>query len=113
MRVLARKFLGVRTGVRVWCAIDVTFQGDGRHGDGRSLGELLFYIIIFGLACSQAEPPAVIVNHNAHMIRIVERRRCTLECRVIERPLGRSGLPDELVEVVPVLLVARSASLDG
>jgi hypothetical protein len=48
------------------------------------------------------------MNHDADMIRIVESRRAAVERHVIEVPLGRSGLPNELRKIVPVLFVTRT-----
>ena len=45
------------------------------HGDDRTCGKPLFQIVIFRLAFSQAEPPAIIVDHDGDMIRVVEGRR--------------------------------------
>src|ERR1700681_3232796 len=67
VRVVAREFLGIGTGVRMWCTIGITFKGNGRHGDDRAFGKPLFKIVIFRLAFSQTEPPAVIMDHDADM----------------------------------------------
>ncbi len=54
VRVFAREFLGIGTGLRVWCTIGVTFKGNGWHGDDPAFGKPLFQIVIFRLAFSQA-----------------------------------------------------------
>ena len=74
----------------MWCTIGITFKGDGRHGDDRTFGKPLFQIVIFRLAFSQTEPPAVIMNHDADMIRVVEGRCGAIERGIIEVPLRRS-----------------------
>ena len=53
-------------------------------------GKPLFQIVVFRLAFSQAEPPAVIVDHDGDVIRIVEGRRAAIERGVVEVPLRRS-----------------------
>ena len=47
------------------------------------------------------------------MIRIVEGRRAAIERGVIEGPLRRRELPDELGKIVRVFLVAGPAALGG
>jgi hypothetical protein len=37
MRILAKEFLGIGTGVRVWRAIGIPFKSDGGNGDAGSL----------------------------------------------------------------------------
>ena len=113
VRISTREFLGIGTGVRVWCTIGIAFKSNSGHGDVRSLGEPLFQLVIFRLAFSQSEPPAIKMDHDADMIRVVEGRCAALEGGIIEVPLGRSDLPDELGKVVPVLLVAGPAAFGG
>jgi hypothetical protein len=56
----------------VRCAIGVALKGDGGHGDDWTFGKPLFEIVVFRLAFGQSEPPAIIVDHDGDMIRIVE-----------------------------------------
>ena len=65
------------------------------------------------LALSEPEPPAVVVDHDGDVVGVVEGRGAALEGRVVEVPLRRGGLPDELGEVAAVLLVAGPAALGG
>ena len=58
VRISARELSGIGAGLRVRCAIGVTFKGDRRHGDDRTVGEPFFQIVIFRLAFGQAEPPS-------------------------------------------------------
>ncbi len=113
MRISAREFAGIGTGLRVWCPIGIAFQRNGGHGDGRSLSKLLFQFVILWLAFGQTEPPAIIMDHDADMIRIVEGRGAALEGGLVEVPFRRSELPDELRKVTPVLVVAGSAAFRG
>ena len=76
-------------------------------------GKPLLQIVILRLAFGQAEPPAVIVDHDADVIRVVEGRGAAIERGVIEVPLRRRDLPDELRKVVPVLVVAGAAAFGG
>ena len=76
-------------------------------------GKPLFQIVVFRLAFGQTEPPAVVVDDDGDVIRIVEGRRAAIERGVVEVPLRRSELPDELRKIVPVFLVAGPAALGG
>jgi hypothetical protein len=51
--IVAREFLGIGTGIRVWCTIGITFKGNGRHGDDRAFGKP-FQIVMSRLAFGQA-----------------------------------------------------------
>jgi hypothetical protein len=53
------------------------------------------------------------VDHDADVVRIVEGRRAAREGGVVEVPLRRRDLPDELREIVAVLLVTGPAALGG
>jgi hypothetical protein len=65
VRVFAREFPGIGTGVWMWCPIGITFKGNGRHGDDRAFGEPLFQIVIFRFAFSQVEPPPIIMDDDS------------------------------------------------
>src|SRR5208337_4368265 len=93
--------------------VGVAFQRDRRHAYDRRFGEPLLQIVVFRLALSQPEPPAVIMDHDADMVRIVERCRTAVERRVIELPSRRSDLPDELGKIVPVFVVALPSAFRG
>src|SRR5579864_4541875 len=111
--IAAREFPGIGTGVRVWCAIGIAFKSDSRYGDVRSFSKPLFQIVIFGLAFSQSEPPAIIMDHDTDMIWIVEGRCAAIERGIVEVPVWRSELPNELRKVVPVFLVAGPTAFRG
>ena len=113
VRISAREFPGIGTGVRVWCTIGIAFKRNRGHGDVGTFGEPLFQLVILRLAFSQSEPPAIIMDHDADMIRIVEGRGAALERGIVEVPFGRSELPDEPGKVVPVFLVAGPAAFGG
>src|SRR5947209_5372940 len=95
----------------MWRTVGITFKGDGGHGNHGSCGQPLFQIVIFRLTFSQADPPAVIMDDDLDVIRIVEGGCATLERRVVEFPSRRSELPDEPVKIMPVFFVANAAPL--
>src|SRR3546814_8183721 len=91
--ISAGELLGVDTGVRVWRTVGITFKSDGRHRDIRKTGKAPFQIVIPRLAFSEPQPPAVVVDHDANMIRIVERCRTASAGGIVEVPFRRSQLP--------------------
>src|SRR5207244_13208838 len=98
-------------GVGVWGSIGIAFNRHCGHSDGRSLAEPLFQLIIFRLAISQSQSPAIIMDHDADMIRIVESRSAALEGGIVEVPVWRSELPDELRKAVAGLVVSGPAAV--
>src|SRR5438105_13392571 len=113
VRIFARKFPGIGTGVQMRRTVGITFEGDGGHGDDRALGKPLVEIGILRLAFSQCEPPPIVMDHDGDVIGIVEGRCTAIERCIIEVPLRRSNLPNELREVVPVFVVASPPALGG
>jgi hypothetical protein len=57
---------------------------------------------ILRLAFSESEPPTVVMDDDADVIRVVEGCRAAVERGLVEVPLGRSELPDELRDVEEV-----------
>src|SRR6476620_9542620 len=53
------------------------------------------------------------MDHNADVIRIVEGCCAALERSVIESPLRRSDLPNQLRKLLPVFVVSYPAALGG
>jgi hypothetical protein len=53
------------------------------------------------------------MDYDADVIRVVEGHCGALERGIIEVPLRRSDLPNELRKVVPVFLVASPATFRG
>ena len=98
---------------RVRRAIRVALQRDGWHGNPRSHRQSLLDGIEATLALGEAEPPAVIVDDDRDMVRIVESCRRAGERRVVERPLRRAQLPDQPRKCVPVLLIAKPSAFGG
>ena len=71
-------------------SVSIAFQGDCGHVNYRGLGEPPFQIVIFRLTFSQSQPPAIIMDHDAHMIRVVEGRCAAIERGIVEVPFRRS-----------------------
>jgi hypothetical protein len=53
------------------------------------------------------------MDHDRDMIRVVEGRFAAIERGLIEVPLRRSDLPDELGKIVPVFVIAGPAAFRG
>jgi hypothetical protein len=94
--VFAREFLGIGTRVRMRRTVGITFERDGGNSDDRTFGEPLFQIVICPLAVRQCDSPALIMNHDADVIRVLERCCTALERCIIELPLRRREPPDKL-----------------
>jgi len=58
----------------------------GRHADQRGLRQPLFEVVIFRLALGQAESPAVIMDHDGNVIRVIEGRGAAIERGIVELP---------------------------
>ena len=52
VRIFAREFFGIRTGLRMRRTIGITFKSNGGHSDDGSFGKPLFQLVIFRLAFS-------------------------------------------------------------
>src|SRR5262249_38600227 len=81
--------------------------------DRWKLREPLFQIFVLGLAVRKRKPPAVIVDHDGDVIRIVERRRAALESGIVEVPFWRSEPPNELGKIATVFVIAIAAAVGG
>src|SRR5918993_2073073 len=53
------------------------------------------------------------MDHDADVIRVVEGCRAAIEGGVVEVPLRRGELPNQLRELTPVFVIARSAAFRG
>src|SRR6187402_1208946 len=71
MGIFTRKFAGICLPVGIG-AVKVTADGDGGHRDDRAFTELVLQYIILRIAFRQAETPAVIMDHDGRMVRIIE-----------------------------------------
>ena len=110
VRIAARELLCVGAGIRMRCAVGIALERDGGHADGRTRSQPLLQLVILRLPFRQAKPPAVIVNDDGDVVRVVERRRAARERRIVEAPFWRSNLPDQLRNVVPVFLAVNTAA---
>ena len=108
VRVLAGELLAVRSRIRMWRTIGITFKCDGGHSDDRTRRELLFQIVVLQLAIGQPKPPAVVMDHQGDMVWVVKCLRGPIERRVVKTPLRRCDLPNELRKLVAVFFVARA-----
>ena len=113
VRIRARELRGVGARLRMGCTVGVALERDRGHGDDGAFGEPLLQLGVLGFAFGQPQPPAVVVDHDRDVIRVVEGRRAAIERGVVEVPLRRRGSPDELREVAPVLVVTGPAALGG
>ena len=111
--IFARELIAIRRAGRVDCTVGVAFHGDRGHGDGRKCGQPLFQVVIFPLAVGQAKPPAIVVHHDVNMVGVVEGRCCAVVRGIVEIPLWRSLVPDELIELVEVFRIAGLADWGG
>ena len=75
MLILATEFLGVGARLGMRRTVRVALERDGRNLDDRKSGELLFQIVVFRFTFRDAKPPAIVMDRNGDMIRIVQRRR--------------------------------------
>lgn len=108
--IFTRGFPAIGRAVGGRCdTVGFTIQGDRRYSNDRARGEPILEFVIFGVAFSEAKPPAVVVDHDSDVVQVVERRCGAIERGIIEGPLGRIVLPDQLAEIVPVLVVASAA----
>ena len=95
--IFAREFFAVGSVVvGVWRAVGVTFENDCGHCDHWACSELLFILIVFRLAFSKVEAPAIVVDDDGDMIRVVEGLCGAIVGCVVEVPFRRRKLPNEL-----------------
>jgi hypothetical protein len=52
--VFARESVAIGEGVRVWCTIGISFEGDRRDGNDRTFGKPLFRVVVFRLAFARS-----------------------------------------------------------
>src|SRR5579862_2352076 len=97
----------------MWGAIGITFHGNGRHCDEWACGKALFQVQVSVLPFRQPETPAVIMDHDVHMIGIIEGSRTLIKRSVVKIPFWGGGLPDELCKIVCVFFIAGLTTLCG
>jgi hypothetical protein len=69
-----------------------------------------FQIDVTPLSFRQAKPPAVIPDHDADMVRVIERRASAIGRGTLKVPLRPGDLPDELRTIVAVFFSAGPAA---
>jgi hypothetical protein len=106
MRVFACEFLRVGTAIGMRRAVAIALKCDSGDSDRRRLSKPFFKIVVFGFAIRKAHAPAIIVDHDANMVRVFEGRCCAIERSIVEVPFRRSELPDQLAEIMAVFFVA-------
>ena len=111
--IFAREFLGICTSFRVWSTIGITFERDGRHRDNGRFRKSPVQIVVFGFAFGQADSPAIIMDYDGDVIRIIEGRCGAIESGIVEIPFWRSELPNELGKIATVFVVAGPAVFRG
>src|SRR5215207_8863395 len=111
--VLAGKPLRIGTRIGVRSPIRIALERNGRHLNGWESGELLFELVVPRLAVSESEAPTVVMNHDADVIRVIKSDRTAVERGLIEPPLRRGELPDELRKVAPVFVITVAAAFRG
>src|ERR1700746_3524593 len=84
--ILAGELPGVGCGLRVRRAIGVTLERKGGPRDVRACREALFQFGIVRLALREPEPPTIVMDHDADMVRVVEGGGAAVEGRLIEVP---------------------------
>src|SRR5438046_629124 len=89
--------------------VGIPFQGNRGNGDHWSLGKPRFQMVVFRLSFSQPEPPAIVMDYDARVIRVFEGGRATVESFIIKLPLWRSELPDEPGKILSEFVVAGAA----
>ena len=95
------------------CAVRIAFQRDRRQRDRWKRPDLCFQLVVFRLTLRQAHVPTVMLERDLNEIRIFEGlRRAFVGC-VVECPSRGGKLPDQPVEVLSVLRIARFAALGG
>src|ERR1700750_1741329 len=92
-------------------AVVVAFEGDGRYADLRCGGQLHFELIKAWITLGQSETPSITVDHDIDVIRVIERRRATQKRCLIEFPLRRRELPDQLGKITPVFGITFATAL--
>ena len=95
VRILAGEFVGVGTGFGCGAPLaspSSVMVGTPMTGNSASRLSSSSY---FAFAVRQAEAPAVIVDRDADVIRVVEGGGAALERGVVEVPFRRGGAPDQ------------------
>ena len=69
------------------CTVGIALHGDRRYADHWRLGKPSFEFLVFRLAGGEAEPPAIVMDHDGDVVRVVECGGAAIERGIIELPL--------------------------
>ena len=64
----------------------------------------------FALAGGKTEPPAIVVDYDGDVVRVIEGDGGAIERGIVEVPFWRRDLPNQLREVVPVFVITGLAA---
>ena len=92
------------------CANTIAYHADGGYGEDGSYGKSRFHFVIYRHAFRQTKPPAIIVDHDRGMIRVVERSSAAIEGGIVEVPFGEASSPDELGKIMAVFFITGTAA---
>lgn len=81
------EFAGISCGVRMRRPVGITFQRNGWYADRWRRGKLLFQLRILWLAGGCTYAPAIIMDDNGYMIRVVKCCSGTVKRAVGKVPL--------------------------
>jgi hypothetical protein len=91
-------------------SLAIVIVGNADHGPGL---QLALEPVVAALALREPQPPAVVVDDDRDVVRVLPGRGALGVGGLVEVPLRRGELPDELVELVGVLRVALLAAVGG
>jgi hypothetical protein len=103
MFIRAGEPLRVSHRIRMRRPVRAALECDCRHTDAGRRCQLLLHRIVRCFTGREPQAPAIVVDRDGDMVRVVERARGSIEGRVIEGPFRRGELPNEPRELAPVL----------
>ena len=86
VRIGAGELRGICAWVRMWCAVGVTLERDGGHGDDRTFRELFLRLAVSSFAVGESQSLAIVVNRDRDVIRVLEGRDAAIEGGIVEGP---------------------------
>src|SRR3712207_3169334 len=90
----------------MWGPVGLALECYCGYGNRRSFGERRFERIVLRFTRFQPQTPSIVVDHDADVIRVVERLRGAVEGGLVELPSRGCEPPNESAEVAPVFAVA-------
>ena len=90
---MTREFFAIASViVRVRRAVGIAFKGDCRHGDGWSLKQVLFKVVVLRFSLSQVEPPAIVVNDDGEAVCQMSLSKSCAFCSRVYRDWWRNKI---------------------